>query len=476
MSVLLGPTGAFMATDAAASGPTRLQWLLCGLVGTALSLGLIWTPHAAFVGLHALGLIGFSGAVLFRGLAIGAAKAPTPIRRLRDTDLPAYTVIVPLYREAEMIPSLLRALDALDYPRDRLQIIVVLEADDAETAAAMERHSGVEVLTAPRGYPRTKPRACNIALQRARGRYVVVYDAEDRPHPLQLREAAARFAQASQKTACLQAPLRIANGSGFWGRQFALEYAAQFEILLPALARIGGPFPLGGTSNHFRADVLRSVGGWDAWNVTEDADLGFRLAAHGWRSAMLRTPTWESAPTTYRDWRPQRARWVKGYMQTWGVQMRAPFSGGLGRLFALQATTGLAIVSALVHAPLMAWVIGHGLWAILFGQPLASAPDLALLVSGWGIAILAMSSGAKRIGLQMRLIDGGAAPLYWAMQSAAAAQAVWQLLTRPHHWDKTRHQPPEDRGLSGAFSASNDRPSDNGELDAEGAASVRRVA
>jgi hypothetical protein len=255
-----------------------------------------------------------------------------------------------------------------------------------------------------------------------------------------------------------------------------LEYAAQFEILLPALARIGAPFPLGGTSNHFRTDALRAVGGWDAWNVTEDADLGFRLAAHGWRSGMLRCPTWESAPTAYRDWRPQRARWVKGYMQTWGVHMRAPLRGGLGRLMALQATTGLAIISASLHAPLMGWVVAHGIWAFFVGRPLLSTADLALLVSGWGMALLAMSSGAKRIGLRMRLIDGLLTPLYWALQSVAAAHAVWQLVARPHHWDKTRHQPPLDRGVGGALRAPIAAPGREGELDGEGAASVMPVA
>jgi len=295
--------GAFVAADGAASGPTRLQGLVAALIGVLLVAGACWRTGETLHLLHVLGLLVFGGAAIGRGLAIAAARRPPPISRLSEAELPSYTVIVPLYREAQMVASLLHALGALDYPRERLQILIVLEADDAETAAALDRHPqpGVRPVIAPRGHPRTKPRACNIALQQATGRHVVVYDAEDRPHPLQLREAAARFARGDRRLACLQAPLRIAGGSSFLSRQFALEYAAQFEVLLPTLARIGAPFPLGGTSNHFRTDVLRAVGGWDAWNVTEDADLGFRLAAHGWRSGTLRTPTWESAPTAYRD-------------------------------------------------------------------------------------------------------------------------------------------------------------------------------
>ncbi len=464
--------GDFRPSICAATPPTSMQTALAAALALALGAAFWRDASATLVVLHGLALIVFALSVIWRGAATAIARPPRPTARLRDDELPPYTVIVPLYREARMVPSLLAALAGIDYPRDRLQTLIAVEAGDHETLAALSAHLPspmASVLIAPPGAPKTKPRACNIALAKASGRHVVVYDAEDRPHPLQLREAAARFAHGGARLACLQAPLRIAGEAGFFTRQFALEYAAQFEIMLPALARLGAPFPLGGTSNHFTTEILKAVGGWDAWNVTEDADLGFRLAARGFSSAMLRSPTWESAPATYRDWRPQRARWVKGYMQTWGVHMRRPFQGGMGRFLALQATLGLAIASALLHGPLLLLMAANaGLALIVHRSPLLSAANLALLTSGWGGAILAMSSGSRRIGLSMRLTDGLKAPLYWALQSVAATGAVWQLCTRPHHWDKTRHHPPVDPSIGAGLA--------RGKLDEEGEASVRRVA
>jgi cellulose synthase/poly-beta-1,6-N-acetylglucosamine synthase-like glycosyltransferase len=313
------PHAVFSPANAAATGPTRLQHAAAAiLAGTCILLATV-NPSLAFSIAHALLLAVFAFAAVWRCIAIAIARPPPRVRKLPAAELPPYTIIVPLYREAEMAQGLVAALSAVDYPKDRLQVLIVLEADDRDTLTAMRRIRAAEefqVLIAPPGSPKTKPRACTLALAVATGDIVVVYDAEDRPHPLQLQEAAARFARGGGDLVCLQAPLRICGAVRFLRRQFALEYAAQFEVILPALARLGLAFPLGGTSNHFRTAELRAVGGWDAWNVTEDADLGFRLAAQGWRTGMLRTPTWESAPGRLKDWTPQRARWVKGYMQT----------------------------------------------------------------------------------------------------------------------------------------------------------------
>ena len=303
----------------ASTGPTVLQNIVAGIgfLGLSALASRDWRLALAFV--HVVFIAAFSLAVIWRGVATAIARPPRPVIRLDDALLPPYTVIAPLYREGAMVPGLAAALTALDYPKDRLQIIVILEANDQDTLSALTQcrtASHFQIVIAPTGTPKTKPRACNIALAEATGRHVVVYDAEDRPHRLQLREAAARFHAGGAELACLQAPLRIAGAEGFLSRQFALEYAVQFEVILPALTGWRAPFPLGGTSNHFQTAVLKAMGGWDAWNVTEDADLGFRLAAEGWRSGVLRTPTWESAPARFRDWRPQRTRWVKGYMQT----------------------------------------------------------------------------------------------------------------------------------------------------------------
>ena len=453
VAVDLGRARWFAAADGARSGPTPAQWIIGGTVVAGLATLTATHPLVALNTLHLGFFAVFALNALWRLALVSAAKPQARVRRLPAHLLPSYTIIAPLHREAEMVPALASALDAIAYPKNRLQVIVALEADDEATFVALRQHPiarAFEVAIAPPGGPKTKPRACNVALAQARGEHVVVYDAEDRPHPLQLQEAAARFAAEPYHLACQQAPLRIVGGKGALARQFGLEYAAQFEVMLPALHRLGLPFPLGGTSNHFRTSVLRAVGGWDGWNVTEDADLGFRLAANGFSTGLLRTPTWESAPHRLTDWLPQRRRWIKGYMQTWGVQMRTPFVGGWRRLAALQATLGLAILSALAHGPALLVVAAGAAVAVLARNATVPVADLALLAGGWSAAAVTMTVGARRAGLKAKPVDLLSAPAYWALQSVAASMAAIQLCTRPHHWDKTSHEPPVSDRIGGS--------------------------
>lgn len=425
----------------AARPATSLQWL-CGLAACVLlAVGVMAAPTVV----HHL-LFGLFGVAALTRLAAALTPRPArPVQPVRDVDLPRYTVIAPLYREAAIAPDLVAALRALDYPRDRLQALIVLESDDSETwdaLAALPLPAFIQVLAAPPGYPRTKPRACNIALERATGELVTIYDAEDRPDPGQLREAAARFAAAPPRLACLQAPLRIDADRRLLPAQFALEYAVQFEVLLPALARIGAPFPLGGTSNHFRASVLRALGGWDSWNVTEDADLGFRLAAEGYAMDVLDRPTFEAAPESLADWIPQRTRWVKGYMQTFGVQSRQPPHWRTGAAPAFAVTLGSAIAAAFLHGPLIAWaLIATVLGLAEDGRPWLGLSDGLLLAVGWAGAGFAGTVGLRRAGLPIRPRDLLLLPLYWPLHSLAAGHALVQLLDRPFHWDKTPHAP-----------------------------------
>ena len=347
--------------------------------------------------------------------------------------------------------QLVERLARIDYPPDRLQGLLILEAHDHATrAAAMAapRPDWLQVFIAPPGQPGTKPRALNCALEHVTGDLLTVYDAEDEPDPLQLREAAARFAQdPTGRLACLQAPLRIRpprpapEGSVFIGRQFAAEYASLFETTLPGMARLGLPFPLGGTSNHFRVDVLRRIGGWDAFNVTEDADLGFRLWDQGWRLGVISRPTWETPPSHLVDWLPQRTRWLKGYMQTWGVHTRRPWRLGVRGTFALMVSVGAGIVSATLNGPSLAWMTAIVLVAIAAGLP-PQTPALALgvLILGAASAWLSCAIGARRAGVPYAPTDMLVAPAYWALQSLATAHAAWRLVREPFAWDKTRHR------------------------------------
>lgn len=433
-----------LVRDGAGAPASWGQRLVCFTLIFAIAAAFASAPFTALNVAHH-GLAGlFLAAAAWRVALILLARSPEPAPLLADDQLPAYTAIVPLYREAAMIGQIIGALERLDYPRERLQVILALEADDPETigaAKACQLPAGFEVLVVPPGRPRTKPRACNHALARATGALVTIYDAEDRPDTGQLREAAARFAAGPQSLACVQAPLRIALGPLFLSRQFALEYAALFELTLPALARLGMPFPLGGTSNHFRTAVLRELGGWDAYNVTEDADLGFRLGRSGYGMGVLTSPTHEDAPEALHDWLPQRTRWLKGYMQTLGVQTRRGLPPPRVAA-ALVATVGTTLGSAAIHLPMSCWLLTYlCLFAMGGPGPSLTPLDLAALIAGVGSAMLAHAVGARRAGLRASVLDVISAPLYWPLLTLAFLHALPRLVFQPHHWDKTPHKP-----------------------------------
>src|SRR4029077_12998256 len=289
---------------------------------------------------------------------VGAATTWRAWRTLRMPvhDLPIYTVIVALYDEATAVPGLIAALRRLDYPREKLQIILVLEPDDQATQDALTQLTlgpPFEVLIAPDVGPRTKPKALNAALALARGTFTAVFDAEDRPAPDQLHRALDAFG-AEGGIACVQARLTIDNtGDGWLARLFTAEYAGLFDVLLPGLSERKLPLPLGGSSNHFRTDALRAVDGWDPYNVTEDADLGMRLARLGFGAAVIGSTTYEEAPARLAPWIRQRTRWFKGWMQTWLVHMRHPLrlarELGLAGFLTFQLVVGGTVLSALVH-------------------------------------------------------------------------------------------------------------------------------
>ncbi|MDQ0511670.1 glycosyltransferase [Ancylobacter amanitiformis] len=303
-------------------GATRgLFLVLAGLLALApLLLRLLPGPLAlALTSVTALMLLGWSTLRLAACAGSAMQTGPPPMRD--DRRLPVYSLIVPLYREARIVPQLVAALRAIDYPPEKLQILLVIEADDPQTAAALADHAnrpGFEVLIAPGAGPRTKPKALNAALPFARGSIVGIFDAEDIPDPDQLRRVCALFAsRGGAKIGCVQARIAIDNVADSWiTRQFAAEYAGHFDVLLPLLGGCRLPFPLGGTSNHFRREVLEEIGGWDPYNVTEDADLGVRLVRHGWKAAVIDSTTGEEAPRRFHAWLRQRTRWYKGWMQT----------------------------------------------------------------------------------------------------------------------------------------------------------------
>jgi cellulose synthase/poly-beta-1,6-N-acetylglucosamine synthase-like glycosyltransferase len=433
--------------DGAHRSLSPAQAVAVALAGLLAAIGVALEPGSTMVMVHHL----FFAIFLLGGLTrLAAACTPlpdTPAPPLADADLPTYTLIAPLYRETEVLAELVQNLAALDYPHERLQALIVLETDDETTqdaAAELDLPAFVSVLVVPPGTPKTKPRACNHALDHAKGELVVIYDAEDMPDPGQLREAAARFAASDPRLACLQAPLRIEDPgfSMFLPSQFRLEYAAHFEVLLPALARWGLAFPLGGTSNHFKAAALREVGAWDAFNVTEDADVGFRLAAAGYRLGVIRRPTWETAPTAWGQWLPQRARWIKGHMQTLFVHARGRVPRQPRNAAALVLTLAQSVASSHLHGPVMAVAL---LLAAVDWLPDGDITlplwDLMLYALGWGSAAIAGARGVLRAGDRPKSLHLLGMPGYWLLQSLAATKALYQFVTAPHRWDKTHHVP-----------------------------------
>lgn len=411
--------------------------ILCAGVWWAFSEA----PALTWRVLHLSAIALFAAAILWRLLA--AAQLAQLLSRLATPETwPTYTILCPLYREANVTPDLIAALKRIDYPPRALDIKILVEGDDVDTLAAAlafadEPH--IEVLIIPPAAPRTKPKALNVGLARARGEFVVIYDAEDRPDPSQLRAALAAFEDGGERLACVQAPLAIDNAEESWiARQFAAEYAIQFRELLPLLARLGLALPLGGTSNHFRTDVLRKVGGWDPYNVTEDADLGYRLARHGYRAGVIAPPTWEEAPVSFSAWRAQRARWIKGHLQTWLVLMRNPFRSaqdmGWRNFAAMQLMLGGGIVAAFVHAPLALIV----LVAALSTYNLSTA-DFVLALAGYATAVFAALTASALSNTLSHARAALTMPFYWPLSTIAAVQALFELVLRPHRWAKTAH-------------------------------------
>lgn len=411
----------------------------------------LFAPQSAFAVLIVFASIYFLLIALVRiGLAIAAQTrfASLPRTTLRDKNLPVITILAPLFREAHALPGLIAALRRLNYPPERLDVKLLLEECDGETlreALRLDLDRRFDIIVVPSSQPQTKPKACNYGLASACGDLIVIYDAEDEPEADQLRIAAEIFAAHGDELACLQARLSYYNPEESWlTRLFTLEYCLWFDHFLPALDRLGAPVPLGGTSNIFRTEVLAEVGGWDPHNVTEDADLGLRLARRGFRTAVIDSTTFEEANCRTGNWMRQRSRWMKGFMQTWLVHRRN--TGGGTRDW-----RALISVDLFIGGTALAALINPFLWAGLlieqatgysplenFPEPVKAFNLMALTAGNLSFIALAAFAPVRR---RLARISPSALlmPVYWIMMSAAAWLALFQLLTRPSFWEKTEH-------------------------------------
>ena len=371
---------------------------------------------------------------------------------------PHYVIQVPMYKEPHALPHLVEGLCKLDYPTDKLTIQLLIEEDDEETnqaAAQIDLPPQFVIVSIPVSYPRTKPKACNVGLAEAIGDFLVIYDAEDRPDPDQLKKAVTAFAQSPENTACIQAKLNFYNTDrNILTRLFTAEYALWFDLCLPALDYYKAPVPLGGTSNHFRLSVLRDLKGWDEYNVTEDCDLGLRLFLDGWQTRILNSTTWEEACPHFFSWIRQRSRWAKGYMQTYLVHTRnlskLTWNLGIGRSIHFHLLVGGSVFCQLVGLVywfmVLAWAFFYdpgsssqmGFLEYYFPGPVFTMGAFCLFVGNFIFAFYAGVACLYR-GVGSVVKWTCLMPIYWLVMSWAAWKGALQLIWNPHYWEKTSH-------------------------------------
>ncbi len=396
----------------------------------------------------------FRVAVSAKGWRAGPTVSPTDqeLGAMSEWELPTYTVLIPLLQEkVPTLRVLFGAMRELDYPKHKLDGILLVEDDDLTTLEAIAEVGAppwLRTLVVPEGKPRTKPRAMLYGLRYARGEFLTVYDAEDKPDPLQLKKAAWGFRDLGPEVGCLQASLSYYNPrQNLLTRWFTLEYDTWFGILLPGLHAIGAPIPLGGTSNHFRVGILTEIVGWDPFNVTEDADLGVRLARRHYGTAVLDSTTYEEANSRTRSWLRQRSRWIKGYMQTMLVHTRHPRTLirelGVRQTVEFLAVMGAAVISPLISLVywtlLVLWVAFTPHWiAQLLPDPVYYPSLISLVLGNLTLILLGLVAAVER-GHDDLSFHSLLMPLYWLLMSIAALRALVDLVVRPHHWHKTEH-------------------------------------
>jgi cellulose synthase/poly-beta-1,6-N-acetylglucosamine synthase-like glycosyltransferase len=384
------------------------------------------------------------------------------IDAIDERTLPIYTILVPMYKESEVIPHLLENIEQIDYPKSKLDVRLLIEQDDIEAQELLKEMNlppYYTTIVVPHSLPKTKPKACNYGLIRARGEYVVIFDAEDRPDPDQLKKVHAAFVKNADNCACIQAKLNYFNSEqNLLTRWFTQEYSMWFELLLPGVMQLDIPIPLGGTSNHFKMSILKGINAWDPYNVTEDADLGIRLYKSGYSTAIVDSRTWEEANSQVGNWIRQRSRWIKGYMQTWLVHMRNPFrlyrelgfKGFMGFQVMVLATPMLPLLNPVFWLMILMWYGWQAEWIPQFFPGAIYYLSSVEFMIGNFLFVYSNVAGIYWVIRDLEKKDGVLfsysmvkyallTPLYWVLMSIAAVKAAWQLVTKPFYWEKTTH-------------------------------------
>jgi len=430
---------------------------------TSLSfLGFFFNWHTTLVILISFLTVLYFADLLFNLFLIYRSFSKTPeiqitdeeLTNIPDETLPSYTVLCPLYKEWHVLAQFITAISHLEYPKDKLQVMLLLEEDDKQTISHISSYtlpSYFQIVIVPDSKPKTKPKALNFGLKHTKGEYIVIYDAEDIPDPLQLKKAVIAFQKAGKRTVCVQAKLNFYNPhQNLLTRVFTAEYSLWFELVLTGLQSVHAPIPLGGTSNHFKTADLKNLKGWDSFNVTEDCDLGMRLVKRGYQTAVIDSTTLEEANSNLKNWFGQRTRWIKGYMQTYLLHMRNPslFFQNWKEPHAItfQLVVGGKVLSMFIN-PLM-WVItiSYFLFRAKIGTFIESFFPTPILYMGVTSLILGnflymyyYMIGCAKHGHDELVKYVILIPFYWLLLSLAAWTAVLKIITEPHYWSKTKH-------------------------------------
>lgn len=441
---------------------------ICILVITALGLMLDYLAALLIINIVLQGLYLLFTALKVLILSRGFREqeqlkfTPEQIAAIDERELPVYTLLIPVYKEAAVVENLIQRLDALDYPKHKLDIRILLEEEDTQTLDVFRRlklPGRYTLIIVPDTQPHTKPKACNYGLIRARGEYAVIYDAEDMPEADQLKKVFLAFRELPDSYVCVQAKLNYFNSAqNTLTRWFTQEYSTWFDVLLPGIMTLDMPLPLGGTSNHFKTGFLREVGAWDPFNVTEDADLGIRLYKMKYHTAVIDSHTWEEANSRIGNWVCQRSRWIKGYMQTWLVHMRKParlyqelgLKGFIGYQAMMLGTPLIPILNPFFWMMLILWYLFRPAFVpLLFpgGLYFIAAAQLifgnfiflyANILGAYTVIRNSETAGQMHIGYGI-IWSGALLPLYWVLMSVAAYKALFQLVAKPFYWEKTHH-------------------------------------
>lgn len=445
--------------DSAAVTFTQRQKLAAAILGVLGLIAFVLWPLNTFIAFNIAASLFYLTSSAYKILLarhsflneIVTPTTPEEVAALDEARLPVFTILMPMYREAAIVHTLVESIAKLDYPRHKLDVKLLLEEDDEETPAAlaeMDLLPHFHVVMVPDALPKTKPKACNYGLLLARGEITVIYDAEDEPDPDQLKKVVVAFAKGDPSMVCVQCKLNYYNRTqNLLTRWFTTEYSQWFDIFLPGLDSQDVPIPLGGTSNHFMTAELVSLGAWDPYNVTEDADLGIRLSKNHWRTGVVDSTTYEEANPDLHNWIRQRSRWIKGYMQTWLVHMRHPITLlktlGVKSFLSFQLTVGGTCVGFLLNP--FYWLLTVAFILSEAGVIRAAFPGIVYFAASFGLIVGNFAfmylnvAGSMRRGYFDLVKYALISPIYWVLMSWAAWKGLIQLITKPHYWEKTEH-------------------------------------